>query len=506
MAAAKAKNSFEGIKDLRVRIAPSPTGSLHVGTARTALFNYLTAKKYGGTFILRIEDTDLERSEIKFEKDILDYLKWLGIEWDEGVETGGKYGPYRQSERLDLYEKYVQKLLEEGKAYHCFCTPDELEAQRSDMMARGMAPIYSGRCAQLTSEEVEKNKSTGKTSIIRFRMPSETVTFEDLVRGKVSFDTKLIGDIAIAKDLRTPLYNFAVVVDDELMKISHVIRGEDHLSNTPKQIMLQKALGFKIPAYGHLPLLLGTDRSKLSKRHGTTSIKEYKEAGYLPEAIFNFIALLGWNPGNDEEVFDREALVKSFTFERIQKSGAIFNIEKLNWLNSVYIKKLSPHEMLARAVPFLEQKGLAQALLGEKFKLASGEEVEGKWLERVVALEQPRLKKLSDIGEATLFFFKPFTVEAELLHWKSMTDEELRQSLEWSKEIVSAQKTQDSAALEAAFRKAAEEKTKNDLGALLWPLRVALSGQRTSPGPFEIIKILGREETLKRIQRAIDVL
>ena len=499
------KNPFENTKNLRVRIAPSPTGTLHVGTARTALFNYLTAKKYGGTFILRVEDTDLERSDVKFEQDILDNLKWLGINWDEGVGGNGEYGPYRQSERIEIYKKYIQKLLEENKAYHCFCTVAELEAQKADMMARGIAPIYSGTCSLLSKQEADGRLKNSAPSIIRFRMPQEIVSFNDLIRGKLSFDTKLIGDITIAKNLITPLYNFAVIIDDELMKISHVIRGEDHISNTPKQIALQKALGFNIPTYAHLPLLLGTDKSKLSKRHGATSINDYKEEGYLPEAIVNFIALLGWNPGTNEEIMSREELATKFSFDKIQKSGAVFDIKKLDWINSVYIKKMSQDEFLEKALPYLEIKGLIKKSGAENYTTQKGNSVNGVWLKKVVVLEQPRIKKLSEIGDTTAFLFKDTDYDTDLLCWKNAQNADIKKSLEHSLELINNISTGNfnSTDLEKTLKDGAKSFNPQDTGALLWPLRVALSGQKTYPTPFDIMDILGKEDTLSSIKFAI---
>jgi len=324
---------FKFIKpgEIRVRIAPAPTGFLHIGLARTAFFNYLFAKKYQGIFILRIEDTDRERSKPEYEKDIMEGLKWLGIEWDEGPDIGGDYGPYRQSEKKEIYAKYLKKLLDENKAYHCFCSEEELEAQRQYQLSIGEAPRYSGKCASLPKEVVEKYLTEGKPWVLRFRIPGKKIEFEDLIRGKVEFDTSLMGDTVIAKNLFTPLYNFACVIDDFEMQVSHVIRGEDHISNTPKQILLQEALGFPQPKYAHLPLILGPDRTKLSKRHGAISVSEYKREGYLPEALINFMAFLGWNPGGEREIYSLASLIKEFSLEAVQKSGAIFNIKRLDF-------------------------------------------------------------------------------------------------------------------------------------------------------------------------------
>jgi len=373
------------------------------------------------------------------------------------------------------------------------------------MMTRGLAPIYSGKCSHLSKQETDERLKNNTPSIIRFRMPEELISFNDLIRGKLSFDTKLIGDITIAKNLTTPLYNFAVVIDDELMKISHVIRGEDHISNTPKQIALQKALGFNIPTYAHLPLLLGTDKSKLSKRHGATSINEYREEGYLPEAIVNFIALLGWNPGTNEEVMSREELATKFSFDKIQKSGAVFDIKKLDWINSVYIKKMPQDKFLEKILPYLENKGLIKKSSAENYTTQKGKDVNSTWLEKIAALEQPRLKKFSEAGETTAFLFKDIDYDAELLRWKNAQNVDLKKSLEYSLELINniLAENFNRANLEKTLKNAAKEFNLQDAGALLWPLRVALSGQKTSPTPFDIMDILGKEDTLQNIKFAI---
>lgn len=353
---------LEKAGEVRVRIAPSPTGPLHIGTARTALFNYLFAKKYKGSFILRIEDTDVERSKKEFERDIMENLRWLGIEWDEGPDVGGNFGPYRQSERREIYKKYLTKLLQEGKAYYCFCTKEELEAEKQYLLSIGQPPVYSGKCANLPKEKVKEFLDQKKPSVIRFKTPIKKVVFEDLIRGKIEIDSALIGDIVIAKDLENPLYNFACVIDDFEMKITHVIRGEDHLSNTPKQILIQEALGFPSPKYAHLPLILGPDRSKLSKRHGATSIAEYKKQGFLPEALVNFIAFLGWHPETERYIYSMAGLIKDFSLERIQKSGAVFNIKRLEFLNGFYIRQKSVDKLTELCLPYLIESGLIEKI------------------------------------------------------------------------------------------------------------------------------------------------
>ena len=467
-------------KGPRVRWAPSPTGYLHIGTARTALFNYLFAKHEGGKFILRIEDTDLERSDPKFEKDIIESLQWLGIKWDEG--------PFKQSERTSSYAKYLEKLLKENKAYRCFCLEEELEDKRQEQMSRGEAPKYNGKCRDLTEKEIKQYLAEGKPSIIRFKTPSKKVSFPDLIRGKLEFDTSLIGDISIAKDLATPLYNFAVVVDDFEMKITHVIRGEDHIPNTPKQILIQEALGFPQPKYAHLPLILGSDRSKLSKRHGAVAIADYRKDGYLPETLVNFMAFLGWNPGTEREIFSLASLIKEFSLQNVQKAGAVFNIKRLDYLNSFYLRSKSINKLAELCSPYLPQ--------------ADKED-----LKKVVTVYQERLKKLSDIKELTGFFFQDkLDYNKELLKWKDMKDEEISQSLDKLENILSKieERNWTKENLEKALMPEAEKA--GDRGKVLWPLRAALTGQKASAGPFEIAELLGKEKTMERIKEARELL
>jgi glutamyl-tRNA synthetase len=510
--------------ETRVRFAPSPTGFLHIGAARTALFNFLFARKNNGVFILRIEDTDKERVKPEYEKDITESLRWLGMEWDEGPDVGGKYGPYRQSERGEIYKKYLEKLLEEGKAYYCFCTLEELEAERQYFLSIGQAPKYSGKCRNLPKELIEKYRKEGRPYVIRFKVPPKKVEFNDLIRGKIEFDMSLSGDFIIAKDFYSPLYNFACVVDDFEMKISHVIRAEEHISNTPKQILLQEALGFSRPFYAHIPLILGPDRSKLSKRHGATSILEYKKQGYLPEALVNFMAFLGWNPGENREFYSMASLIKEFSFERVQKSGAVFNIKKLDFLNGFYIRQKSPEKLTELCIPYF----IESELIKPEFKeieyppaygakeivpiykiLETGEEIDFENLKKIVEIYQQRLKKLSEISELTDFFFKKeLKYEKELLKWKEMTEEEVLKAIDklenllikiddWKKEKL------EEILMEEA-RKFSESigREPGDRGYLLWPLRVALTGKEASAGPFEIAEILGKEKTIERIRRA----
>lgn len=373
---------------IKVRFAPSPTGPLHIGSARTALFNWIFAKSKGGKFILRIEDTDKERSDAKFEENIKTGLKWLGIEWDE---------LYKQSERTAVYKKYIAKLLEEGWIYYCFCTKEELEDERQAMLSQGFAPKYSGRCRSMKKSDVEAKLKEGNPSILRFKVREAEITFKDLIRGTVSFNTSLIGDFVIAKDPETPLYNLAVVIDDALMGVTHVIRGEEHISNTPRQILVMDAFGFEIPKFAHLPIILNPDRSKMSKRLNGASLKEYIDKGYLKEAMVNFLAFLGWHPKDDRELLSIEEIIEEFTISRVQKGGAAFNIEKLNWFNSNYIKQLSDGEFIKLSKPFLPH--------GWKLTPA------------MIKSLKSRITTMDEVGDYVDFYFTLPNYDSNLLKW-----------------------------------------------------------------------------------------
>ncbi len=488
---------------VRVRFAPSPTGFFHIGSARTVLFNWLFAKQNKGKFILRIEDTDVERSAPEYEKDILEGIKWLSLDWDEGPDIGGDCSPYRQSERLDIYEKYLRQLLEENKAYHCFCSKEQLESDRQAMLAQGLAPKYSGRCRNLSKEEVDNRLKKGESAVIRFRVPETEIEFSDLIRGKIRFDASLIGDIVIAKNLKSPLYNFSAVVDDFEMKINYVIRGEEHLSNTPKQIFIQKALGFETPEYAHLPLILTPTRAKLSKRLLETSLNDYKNQGYLSEAIVNFLALLGWHPKDDREILSVDDLINEFNLKRVQKAGAVFNIEKLDWLNGQYIKKMDAADLAERIKNFIPPEWAVE----EKKEL----------LIKAVAAEKERMRQLADFKELADFFFELPDYEINLLAWpRPAPTSSLEKGMEESQ--IDKQKTLANLKLlieeinkvfKADFNKEALEKLITPLtevwgrGELLWPLRVALSGKEASAGPFEIMEVLDKEETIRRLEIAV---
>ena len=512
--------------EVRVRIAPSPTGPFHIGVARTALFNYLFSKKYQGSFVLRIEDTDIERSKLEWEKEIIEGLNWLGLKWEEGPEIGGDFGPYRQSERGEIYKKYIEKLLEEKKIYYCFCSQEELEVRRNYLMSIGQPPRYSGKCRNLAEIEVEKNLKEGNPYILRFRTPSKKVVFRDILRGEIEYDTDSFGDIVVAKNLTTPLYNLASVIDDFEMKITHIIRGEDHIPNTPKQILIAEALEIKTPKYIHMPLILGSDRAKLSKRHNVKSLLEYKKEGYLPEALVNFLVFLGWNPGNEREIFSISSLIKAFSLEGVQKSAAIFNPQKLDWLNGFYIRNKSPEKLTEICLPYLINSELIEPyfttekyppaygadVINQKFKVKeTGEEITFERLINIVNLYQERLKKLSEISELADFFFKgKLDYSKEILRWTppsprpAMTDKELKNSIDKSKKILDKIKSESwtKENIQMSLLKLAAESGEGDRGMILWPLRVALTGKKASPSPFDVAEVLGKEKTIERIKEA----
>jgi len=479
------KNKTESVKgEVRVRIAPSPTGAFHIGTARTALFNFLFAKGHGGKFILRIEDTDKARSQKYFEQDIIDNLDWLGIKRDEDPILGGKYGPYRQSERTEIYKKYLKKLLKEGKAFYCFEAKKEGQGK-----LESFTEDHFSKDRDLSLLEAKKKIKAGESYIIRFKCPKkQKIIFDDLIRNKVEFDTEVIGDFSIAKNLEEPLYNFAAVVDDYEMKISHVIRGEDHLSNTPKQILLQQSLGFPSPHYGHLPLILGPDKTKLSKRHNTVSLSDYRKDGYLSEAIVNFIALLGWNPGTDREIFSLSELIDLFSLDKVQLAGAVFDLNKLDWMNGYYIRQKPIKELLKLIKIYFDKR-----------------DIDETYLEKIVQVSRGRLKKLVNIVRETEFFFELPKYDSSLLVWKDMQEEGILESLKTS--LILLEKTDDfqfkKEDLDVLFLREAEKFNEKDRGKLLWPLRVALTSASASPSPSEVASILGKQESIKRIKFAI---
>jgi glutamyl-tRNA synthetase len=481
---------------MRVRMAPSPTGPLHIGTARTSLYNYLAAKQAGGTYVLRIEDTDTARSTVEFEADIIDNLHWLGISWDEGPQVAGgedvgAYGPYRQSERMDRYAREADRLLEGGAAYRCWCTPEELEAVRREQEAAKAAPRYNGRCLNLSDAERAAFEAEGRPSVIRFRVEGEKIVFDDLIRGEVEFDNALLGDFVIVRNDGMPLYHFVVVVDDEAMEITHVVRGEDHLSNTPKHIALIRALGYREPRFGHIPLILNPDRSKMSKRKSQTSITAYREEGYLPEAMVNFMAFLGWSPGTEEEIFSLDELAKRFDLAKVHKGGAVFDRDRLDHLNGVYIRNMTDEQLAIRLRSWIPDAVADPDLL------------------RIVPLIKERMVTLGDAAALVGFVWEPDEVVAswyapELLHPKKGGPDEARAALERAAALFGELDALDFSAdvLEQRFREAADAAGMK-AGEFFSPIRVAVTGRTVSPPLFDSLELLGRDRSLARVEMAL---
>ena len=482
-------------KPVRVRFAPAPTGHLHVGGARTALFNYFFARRHKGVFILRLEDTDPARSSEEYYRSIIDALTWLGLEWDEGPEVGGKYGPYRQSERRAVYDEFLDKLRASGGAYECFCTPEELDGRRERMRAAGRAPRYDGRCANLSPAERERLTQQGLKPCLRFRLDQEAdLAFDDLIRGRVEIKAADLDDFVIARPDGSPTYNFVCAVDDATMAISHVIRGEDHISNTPRQIAVSRALGFELAAFAHVPLLLGPDKSRLSKRHGAKAVLEYEGEGYLPEAFVNFLALLGWSYGDERELFTLKELKKVFSLERVTKKGAVFDVDKLKWMNGVYLRKLSPEELFQRARPWLERAGLVGAEDDERATLARA----------ALALEHDKVKTLSEAPHLVEFFF---TEEIEYDDRAAKNLLKLPGGVDVLRDVAELCATLPdftAETLEGSVRALAEEKGIS-AGKIIHAIRAALSGRTTGPSLFEMAALMGQERVVKRLMKATSV-
>ena len=479
---------------MRVRFAPSPTGPFHIGGARSALFNWLLARKTGGKLILRIEDTDLERSSRESEENIKNALKWLGIDWDEGIDIGGEYGPYRQTERLPIYAEYTERLLASGKAYRCYCTDQELDAERQKLMAEGQTPRYLGKCRQLTAADEAALLAEGRKPTVRFRVPeNQDITFQDAVRGTVSFDSNGIGDYVIVKSDGIPVYNYAVVLDDALMKITHVVRAEEHLSNTPRQILLYQALGLPLPIFGHVSLILGKDRSKMSKRHGATSVEQYKALGYLPEALVNFLALLGWSPVGEQEIFSSAELIELFSLDHVAKNPAVFDIDKLNWINSQYLKRLDLGTLTDMALPHLREAGLIEAELTAERKA---------WVTQVVGAVRESISFAAQIPEhAAVFFQDEITMEndetADVLR-----DPDVPQVMEAFLNKLAAMDPVDGEQVQAAL-KAVGKELKLGGKKVFMPVRVALTGKMHGPELIALIPLLGVARTTVRIRRSL---
>ncbi len=483
------------MSDIRVRYAPSPTGHLHIGNARTALFNYLFARNQKGQFIIRIEDTDQKRNIAGGEESQLKYLKWLGMDWDESVDVGGEYGPYRQSERLDIYKKYYEDLLEKGLAYKCYCTEEELEKEREEQIARGEAPRYSGKCRHLTKEDQARLEAEGRKPSIRFRVPEGKVyRFNDIVKGEVSFASEDIGDFVIVKKDGMPLYNFAVAIDDHLMKISHVLRGDDHISNTPKQLMIYEAFGWEPPTFGHMTLIVNENHKKLSKRDESIIqfIEQYEALGYLPEALFNFIALLGWSPVGEEEIFSKEELIEVFDPARLSKSPAVFDRQKLIWMNNQYMKKLPVEKVVELALPHLVSAGRVP-------ENPSTEQLE--MVNKLVALYQEQMSYGAEIVSLSELFFKEeisYDETGKAILSEEQVPEVLRAFLQELEHLEPFEAVEIKAAIKRV-QKATGQKGKK----LFMPIRVAVTGQEHGPELPNTIELLGKETVKKRIQNIL---
>ena len=479
---------------VRVRFAPSPTGYPHVGNIRTALFNWLFARHYGGSFIVRIEDTDVARKVEDALEAILDGLRWLGLDWDEGPEVGGKYGPYFQSQRLELYRQTAERLVSQGNAYYCYCSPQRLKEMRAEQVRHKQPLGYDRHCRHLSEEERSAKEKEGITPVVRFQTPLTGQTgLNDLIRGQVVFDNNTLDDFVLLKSDGYPTYHLASVVDDHLMEISHVLRAEEWLSSTPRHLLLYQALEFEPPQFAHLPMILGADRAKLSKRHGASSITEYREQGYLPEVMVNFMALLGWSLDDRTEILSRQELIDNFSLERVSQTAAIFNHEKLYWMNGVSLRELSHEELLRKIMPFLES-GLPKEVKRPISK---------EYVSRIVPLIRERINTLAEAATyADFFFLDELEYDASLLMGKKMTTETTLKALKAAQEKLSLLESFNHDSLEGTLRPLAEELGLN-AGQLFSPLRVATTGRTAAPPLFETMVVLGKERCLERVRVAM---
>lgn len=470
---------------VRVRFAPSPTGHIHVGNVRTALFNYLFAKNKNGKFILRIEDTDIERSTLESENLIYEDLNWLEISWDEGPIVGGEFGPYRQSERAEIYKKYIDILLENNMAYYCFCSKGELEKSREENLKIGKNPVYSQKCRNISLKEAKSRIANGEKGAIRFKVDDDSVIVKDILKGEITFPTDMFGDFIIVRPDGIPVYNFVVVVDDALMKITHVIRGDDHLNNTPKQVLIYNALNLEIPYFAHIPMILGSDHSKLSKRHGDTSVNQFRENGYLSDAFFNYLALLGWSHPEEKEVLTKEEIINTFSLDRISKSAAVFDFDKLKWLNGIYIRQKNKDELYNLCKPFL------------KFDLSKYDE---NWLKDVIYSVREKISTLNEINEQIKIYFEKsdFDDNAKELFLLPTSKDVLETYL---KEIENLDKLTEEIYKETT--KNIQKKTGAKGKALFMVLRVGLTGQTTGADMDKIATLIPVDEQIKRIKNTL---
>jgi glutamyl-tRNA synthetase len=477
---------------IRVRFAPSPTGYLHIGGARTALFNWLYARRHGGTFVLRIEDTDAERSSWEMVAGIVDGLRWLGMDWDEGPDIGGPHAPYFQSERLDRYRAMAEHLVADGRAYYCYCSPETIQQKRQAAEAGGGGWMYDRTCAALPADRIARLEKANTPRAIRFKVPPGQTRFDDRVRGSIEFDNAHIEDFVVLRSDAHPTYHLSVVVDDIDMQITDVVRGDDHISNTPKQVLLYGAFAQKPPRFAHVPLILGPDKKRLSKRHGATSVMEYHRLGYLPEAMVNFLALLGWSPGTDQELFTRDELIRQFTLEGISGGNAVFNPEKLDWFNQQHIQKLSADELARRVQPLLEEAGLWRDSFAGS---------ERAWFLRVLELLKPRAKKLSQfVDDGRPFLDDRIDFDAAAVA-KHLGAHGMRTHLEALASRFAGATSFDPSTLEVTLRAVADERGLK-AAALIHATRVAVTGRSVSPGLFDVLELLGPERTRTRLTRA----
>ncbi len=480
------------MENIRVRFAPSPTGYLHVGGLRTALYNYLFAKRYNGKFVLRIEDTDRNRYVEGAVEKLISSLKWAGLEYDEGPDAGGNYGPYMQSQRLDIYMKYAKELIEKGNAYYCFCTPERLKTLREEQEKQKLPQAkYDKHCLSLTKTEIEEKLQSGIPYVVRLNVqPNQKIIFNDIVRDVVEFDSNNVDDQVLIKSDGYPTYHLANVVDDHLMKISHVIRGEEWLSSTPKHVLLYDAFGWQRPQFAHLPLLLNPDKSKLSKRQGDVAVEDYRDKGFLKDALVNFVALLGWNAGDDQEFYYMDGLIKNFSLERVNKSGAVFDLQKLNWLNAEHLRKLTNEQIL----PLLKEE-----ILQSEFSYL---QLTDDYLLQIISSMKERVSFVKEfITTCTYFYKQPEEYEQKSVekNWKTETPDQMRKLCEEFSKLENPSKED----FEHALGKVAEELNVGN-GKLIHPLRLAVSGQSTGPGMFDLLFILGKDEVIKRINAAIE--
>mgnify|MGYP003623230357 CR=1 FL=1 len=476
------------MSEIRVRFAPSPTGHIHVGNARTALFNWLYARNTSGTFVLRIEDTDLERSTVESEMLIYEDLKWLGLTWDEGEGAGGSYGPYRQTERLDIYKECTDKLLNSGDAYYCFCSKEELDAEREKAQKEGRPPLYNEKCRHIPREEAEKRVAAGENAAVRFKVQQPEILVKDLIHGNITFPTNAFGDFIIVRPDGVPIYNYVVVVDDALMKITHVIRGDDHLPNTPKQALIFKALGYEPPLFAHIPMILGPDKSKLSKRHGNTSVEQFRSAGYLPEAMVNFMALLSWTDGTEQEIFTVEELIQKFSLDRVSSSAAVFDFDKLKWMNGMYIRATDIAKITTLCKPYL----LVAGFIDDSF--------DNDRLVKIVASVRDNLEVLGDIVHYTEVYFRSLPEADE--------DTKAILAMETTKAVLESFLSKlDKDWLTVEEYKAKVKEVQTETGAkgkaLFMGIRVGMTGRTKGPELDQFVPIMPVAELKTRLKEMI---